>query len=88
MAQIGTALEQAAAYLSAGELVGIPTETVYGLAGNALNPDAVTKIFTTKNRPSFDPLIVHTSDISKVEGFVQDFPRPLRLLADVFGKAL
>ncbi|GHB44191.1 L-threonylcarbamoyladenylate synthase [Mongoliitalea lutea] len=84
MAQIGTALEQAAAYLSAGELVGIPTETVYGLAGNALNPDAVTKIFTTKNRPSFDPLIVHTSDIYKVEGFVQDFPRPLRLLAERF----
>ncbi len=52
-------LQLAAAHLRQGELVAMPTETVYGLAGNALNPDAVTKIFQAKERPSFDPLIVH-----------------------------
>jgi L-threonylcarbamoyladenylate synthase len=52
-------MQQAAAHLRQGELVAMPTETVYGLAGNALNPDAVTKIFEVKERPSFDPLIVH-----------------------------
>ncbi|NJK62637.1 MAG: threonylcarbamoyl-AMP synthase [Synechococcaceae cyanobacterium SM2_3_1] len=52
-------LRWAAAQLQQGELVAIPTETVYGLAGNALDPDAVAKIFAAKERPSFDPLIVH-----------------------------
>ncbi len=47
--------------LSAGGVIGIPTETVYGLAGNALNDEAIAKIFFTKSRPSFDPLIVHVS---------------------------
>ncbi|UJP67038.1 L-threonylcarbamoyladenylate synthase [Mongoliitalea daihaiensis] len=84
MAIIGTDLGLAAEFLAAGELVGMPTETVYGLAGNALDPDAVTKIFKTKNRPSFDPLIVHTSDISKVTDFVEEFPASLRLLAERF----
>lgn len=84
MATIGISLADAASFLEKGELVGIPTETVYGLAGNALNPDAVTKIFTTKNRPSFDPLIVHTDAIAKVEEFVEVFPASLRLLAERF----
>ena len=47
--------------LLAGGVIGIPTETVYGLAGNALNDEAIAKIFFTKSRPSFDPLIVHVS---------------------------
>ncbi|HEY0769544.1 MAG TPA: Sua5/YciO/YrdC/YwlC family protein, partial [Sphingobacteriaceae bacterium] len=59
MADTGSDLEKAKAILSRGELVAIPTETVYGLAANALNPDAVAKIFSVKNRPEFDPLIVH-----------------------------
>jgi L-threonylcarbamoyladenylate synthase len=42
-----------------GEVVALPTETVYGLAADALNPDAVAKIFEAKERPRFDPLIVH-----------------------------
>ncbi|HHJ50899.1 MAG TPA: L-threonylcarbamoyladenylate synthase type 1 TsaC, partial [Phaeodactylibacter sp.] len=45
--------------LEAGQLVAIPTETVYGLAANALNEEAVLEIFRVKNRPAFDPLIVH-----------------------------
>lgn len=47
--------------LRSGEVVGIPTETVYGLAGNALNSEAIAKIFLYKSRPSFDPLIVHVA---------------------------
>lgn len=52
-------LEIAANALKRGDLVAIPTETVYGLAANAFNVDAVSKIFSAKERPSFDPLIVH-----------------------------
>jgi tRNA A37 threonylcarbamoyladenosine synthetase subunit TsaC/SUA5/YrdC len=46
-------------FCGTGEVVALPTETVYGLAADALNPDAVTKIFEAKERPRFDPLIVH-----------------------------
>ncbi|TVR54207.1 MAG: threonylcarbamoyl-AMP synthase [Gemmatimonadales bacterium] len=53
------ALARAAALLREGEVVGFPTETVYGLAGNALDPRALARIFSVKERPSFDPLIVH-----------------------------
>ncbi len=53
------ALARAAALLRSGEVVGIPTETVYGLAGNALDPRALARIFAVKERPAFDPLIVH-----------------------------
>jgi len=53
------AVKEAAALLAAGEVVALPTETVYGLAADALNADAVAKIFAAKERPSFDPLIVH-----------------------------
>ncbi len=57
--EIGHDVEKAALLLEAGELVAIPTETVYGLAANALNAKAVARIFEVKNRPHFDPLIVH-----------------------------
>jgi L-threonylcarbamoyladenylate synthase len=53
------AVREACALLRAGEVVALPTETVYGLAADALNPDAVAKVFAAKERPSFDPLIVH-----------------------------
>jgi L-threonylcarbamoyladenylate synthase len=53
------AVTAACALLRAGEIVALPTETVYGLAADALNPDAVAKVFSAKERPSFDPLIVH-----------------------------
>ncbi|MEM6507034.1 MAG: Sua5/YciO/YrdC/YwlC family protein, partial [Planctomycetota bacterium] len=56
-------IEQAAASLRAGELVGMPTETVYGLAADALNEQAVAKVFEAKERPSFDPLIVHVPGV-------------------------
>ncbi len=54
-------IEAAALTLRQGEIVAMPTETVYGLAGNAFDPAALTKIFNTKERPTFDPLIVHVA---------------------------
>ncbi|WP_075350545.1 L-threonylcarbamoyladenylate synthase [Algoriphagus marinus] len=84
MAEISKDLRLAKRLLEEAKLVAIPTETVYGLAGNALNPLAVASIFETKKRPSFDPLIIHVSDLSKVETYVTDFPAPLRKLAEVF----
>ena len=63
-------------------MVGIPTETVYGLAANALDPDAVVRIFQVKNRPSFDPLIVHTDSLAKASAFVTDIPDAARQLAE------
>ncbi|WP_209331550.1 L-threonylcarbamoyladenylate synthase [Lunatimonas salinarum] len=84
MAELGSDIHRAAAILKGGELVAIPTETVYGLAGNALDPVAVTKIFDTKNRPSFDPLIVHVADTDQVYRYIREFPEELRKLADAF----
>ncbi|MFY0591438.1 L-threonylcarbamoyladenylate synthase [Roseivirga sp.] len=84
MAEIGQDIAQAKAILSKGGLVGIPTETVYGLAGNALNDRAVTSIFQVKNRPSFDPLIVHVADMNAAASFVQEIPEPAKRLADAF----
>lgn len=74
MAQIGTDIELVAQLLSKGELVGIPTETVYGLAGNALDINAVSKIFEVKARPSFDPLIVHVATLQSAEPYLAEIP--------------
>ena len=60
-------MERAASIIREGGLVAFPTETVYGLGADALNPNAVARIFEEKERPSFDPLIVHIADISEVE---------------------
>lgn len=60
-------IEEIVKALLEGELVALPTETVYGLAANALNPTAVRKIFEVKGRPFIDPLIVHSLDISQVD---------------------
>lgn len=81
---IGSDLSLAVQLLRDGHLVGIPTETVYGLAGNALNPAAVASIFEAKNRPSFDPLIVHISDASEVMRYAVAFPEAARRLATLF----
>ncbi|GAB3235607.1 threonylcarbamoyl-AMP synthase [Algoriphagus aestuariicola] len=84
MALIGKDISSAKTFLEKGELVGIPTETVYGLAGNALDPEAVALIFETKNRPGFDPLILHTSSTDKVADFITSFPEALKTLAGHF----
>ncbi|MVM32767.1 threonylcarbamoyl-AMP synthase [Spirosoma sp. HMF4905] len=84
MAQIGRDTQLAKGFLESGNVVGIPTETVYGLAGNALNLDAVLTIFRVKNRPSFDPLIIHTDSLKKLDQFVTDIPGPARKLAETY----
>ena len=65
------ALDQAAALLRAGELVAFPTETVYGLGGDATSDESVAAIFAAKGRPRFNPLIVHLSRADQAERFAQ-----------------
>jgi len=84
MALIGTDINFAKVLLTQGDLVAIPTETVYGLAANAFDSEAVTKIYTTKERPTFDPLIVHTDSLDKVRGFVEEIPALALQLAAKF----
>ena len=74
----------AAQILKSGGLVAIPTETVYGLAANALNEAAVQKIFAAKGRPSDNPLIVHISEIDEIYNLVSEFPAKAQKLADAF----
>lgn len=78
----GTDVHVAAACLRRDELVAIPTETVYGLAGNALSPTAVSKIFAVKNRPQFNPLIVHLHRWEQVPEYVRDIPEKAQVLAE------
>lgn len=84
MAEIGKDITKAIQLLKAGELVAIPTETVYGLAGNALQPAAVAKIFAVKNRPSFDPLIVHVYSHEKARECVTEIPDVAKQLINRF----
>jgi L-threonylcarbamoyladenylate synthase len=84
MAEIGIDIDKAKSFLDQGQLIGLPTETVYGLAGNAFNEAAVLKIFQVKNRPSFDPLIAHTNSLEKVKTFVKDIPDVALDLAEAF----
>jgi len=84
MAVIGTQVTDAVKHLSSGEIIGIPTETVYGLAANALDERAVLEIFKAKKRPSFDPLIVHCDSLARVKQYVTDFPDPALQLAKKF----
>ncbi|PPK85779.1 translation factor SUA5 [Neolewinella xylanilytica] len=79
---IGTDPAEAARRLAAGELVALPTETVYGLGGNALDQTAVANIFQAKNRPRFDPLILHQSDADRILRYARHVPAAARLLAD------
>ncbi len=74
LAEIGSDLNRAKLLLEQGELVAIPTETVYGLAGNAFDEKAILKIFQVKERPAFDPLIIHVPDIETVMKCVIDIP--------------
>ena len=84
MAEIGKDIQKGKDFLEKDELVAIPTETVYGLAANALNPIAVAKIFEAKERPTFDPLIVHTHSLQEVYKFVTNIHPALLKLAEAF----
>jgi L-threonylcarbamoyladenylate synthase len=72
---------RAAEAIKRGALVGMPTETVYGLAANALDAEAVVRIFSAKKRPAFDPLIVHVADAEQAWKIAVPSPRA-RLLAE------
>lgn len=76
--------KEAGAILKKGGLVGIPTETVYGLAANALDGAAVAKIFEAKGRPQDNPLIVHIADLSEIDDLVAYVPPVVYDLADAF----
>ncbi|MDR2584525.1 MAG: threonylcarbamoyl-AMP synthase [Fibromonadaceae bacterium] len=77
-------IEKAAKILRTGGIVAIPTETVYGLAGNAFDETAVAKIFAVKERPFFDPLIAHIAEIEELENLAAEIPRNAKLLAEKF----
>lgn len=87
MIRLGTAqddLQRAAEYLRRGELVAVPTETVYGLAADAANPGAVRRIFAAKGRPADHPLIVHLPGAEALDDWASDVPDAARRLADAF----
>lgn len=77
-------IKEAADILRSGGIVAIPTETVYGLAGNALDGSVTQKIYKAKGRPSDNPLIVHISEYSQWAPLVKDIPEGARALADAF----
>jgi L-threonylcarbamoyladenylate synthase len=72
---------RAAKLISSGEIVAFPTETVYGLGANALDPSAISKIYQMKGRPSDNPLIVHIADMKTLRGLVSEIsPRGMRII--------
>ena len=76
--------ELAANYIKTGQLVALPTETVYGLGANGLDPEAVAKIFVTKGRPQDNPLILHIADADQLEKLCHDIPDSAYALAEAF----
>lgn len=84
MAESGTDINKAIEILKQGRLVAIPTETVYGLAADATNETAVSRIYEAKNRPSFDPLIVHLHEVHQLEDYCLDVPDIFHSLYEKF----
>lgn len=78
------ALQKAGDVIRRGGLVAFPTETVYGLGGDAANPEASKKIYEAKGRPSDNPLIVHIADFEQLEEIVSEVPEAARKLSDAF----
>ena len=78
------AFSDAARALREGKLVAFPTETVYGLGANALNPDAVKRIYEAKGRPSDNPLIVHIAEVSKLNELILEIPDTAVTLIEAF----
>ena len=79
-----TQMQEAGELIAAGELVAFPTETVYGLGGDALHPDAAKKIYEAKGRPSDNPLIIHIAEVSDLERVAKEVPPQAEKLADAF----
>ena len=78
------AVLEGAKLIKSGEIVGMPTETVYGLGADATNPDAIKKVFLAKGRPQDNPLIVHISSMEMMEFVVKEIPEFAKNLADKF----
>jgi len=83
-ARIDTDLARAIALLKEGAAVAIPTETVYGLAADAMNPAAVRRVFALKGRPATHPVIVHIADATAIDAWAQRVPDAARVLAAAF----
>jgi L-threonylcarbamoyladenylate synthase len=77
-------IDHAARLLRAGRLVAFPTETVYGLGANALDAQAVARIYAVKGRPATSPLIVHVASIEMAQSLVTAWPEPAACLAQKF----
>lgn len=77
-------IDEAVALLKSGEIVALPTETVYGLAADATNVAAIAKIFAAKNRPSDHPLIVHIDTLAGIHDWIEFFPENAQKLAQAF----
>jgi L-threonylcarbamoyladenylate synthase len=84
MAEINSDIEKAKAILDSDELIGLPTETVYGLAGNGLKANVVSKIFEVKQRPHFDPLILHSHSLAAINEYVKEIPETANKLVNAF----
>lgn len=84
MAEIGRDIKKAAELLKRGELVAIPTDTVYGLAGNAFDLSALEAIYAVKGRPADKALIAQTDRVEKIIPFVKSFPDRAKKLAEKF----
>ena len=77
-------IDEAGDIIKKGGLVAFPTETVYGLGGDALNPESSKKIYAAKGRPSDNPLIVHIADFESIYKISEDLPKEAKILADAF----
>ena len=81
---ISTDINKAIQILNQNDLVAIPTETVYGLAGNIYSEKAIQKIFELKKRPHFNPLIVHVGSLQQLDLLVEDIPEKAKILGNTF----
>ena len=77
-------IREAGEIIRAGGLVAFPTETVYGLGGDALNPESSKKIYAAKGRPSDNPLIIHIASMEALPAIVREVPETAKKLAKAF----
>ena len=84
MSIISSSIVKAVALLNQEQIIGIPTETVYGLAGNIYSSKAIERIFEIKKRPFFNPLIVHIKSAAALSEIARDIPEKAALLAKAF----
>ena len=84
MSIISSDISKAVDFLSKDDIIAIPTETVYGLAGNIFSERAIKRIFEVKQRPLFNPLIVHLGSLEQIHTIVEEFPKKAQLLAKHF----